>query len=326
MSRDSEAQVNDRMTHIESEALQAYLEGDLPEGRSAEVASHLALCARCAEELESWRLLFRDLRELPALVPPEAFGERVMARLRPVPEEAAAPAARPLRERLAALLPAWGAGTRHPRSRTLQELADGALAGPALARTQAHVEACDACGREVGAWRRLVTAISALPVLAPSAGFRMRVLAAFRAQGSAAPSPAPSLGTRLLAAAGALVPTTRRGWALATSVVAAPAVAFLALVGAVAAHPLLSVSDLFAFFGWQGSALARTGFSRLLQEVFGSGLVLRGYEAVQPLLASPAMLGSAALLTWLAIGTAGWVMYRNVFVSFLPSRHRVPTG
>jgi hypothetical protein len=110
------------------------------------------------------------------------------------------------------------------------------------------------------------------------------------------------------------------------SIAAAPAVGILALVGIIAANPLLTVGDLFAFAGWQGSSLARTGISRLFQEVAGSGVAFQAYDATQFFLASPGSLAAALLLTGLAIGTAGWVMYRNVVVTLLPSRHRVHTG
>ncbi|MEX1257225.1 MAG: zf-HC2 domain-containing protein [Gemmatimonadota bacterium] len=316
--------MNDRLEHIESEVLQAYLEGEVPEDRSAEVDSHLAVCARCAEELDGWRVLFRDLGTLPALGPSSAFSDRVMARLRPA---AVAPAPRPLRERILSLLRGAGKkGARHPAPRALQDFADGVLAGPELAAATVHLAACAECEKEVEAWHGLVAALAALPVLRPSEGFAARVMGNVRARRATAAPPAPRPTERLLAAARWLVPTTRKGWIAASSVVAAPVAGFLALMGIVAVHPLLTLGDLFAFFGWQGSALARNGFGWIVQEIVGSGLVLQAYEALQVLVAAPGMLAGAAALTWLATVTAGWVMYRNVLAPFLPSRHRVRTG
>jgi hypothetical protein len=217
-------------------------------------------------------------------------------------------------------------GAGHPSSRILQDLADGVLAGRQLDTAKAHLAACESCEAEVVAWRGLVAALTTLPSFPPSEGFAARVMGNFRARRVIAPAPAPRAGDRLLAAARLLVPTTRRGRIVASSAVAAPAVGVLALLGLVVAHPLLTLGDLFAFFGWQGSTLARTGFSRLVQELVGSGFVLQAYEATQVLLASPGMLTAAGALTWLATMTAGWVMYRNVLAPFSSSRQRVRTG
>jgi anti-sigma factor RsiW len=50
--------------------------GVLEPAERARVAAHLAACAECAREAESWRRLARGLGELPALPPPAALGAR----------------------------------------------------------------------------------------------------------------------------------------------------------------------------------------------------------------------------------------------------------
>lgn len=69
------------MEHPLAEMLDAWLDGELPAGRHAEVAAHLAACAGCARRVRLWRAAARALLPPREVAPSEAFVSRVMARL-----------------------------------------------------------------------------------------------------------------------------------------------------------------------------------------------------------------------------------------------------
>lgn len=60
-----------------------YLEGDLPEGRAAQVEHHLAGCTACNEMLEDRKHLLQACRRLPLWQVPPDFARQIMDRLFP---------------------------------------------------------------------------------------------------------------------------------------------------------------------------------------------------------------------------------------------------
>ena len=123
--------------HVSAERLQAFLEGILPGREESRVEEHVAVCARCSEELDTWRVLFDDLADLPSHDPHGAFGDRVMAAVR-IPERV--PLAARIRERLASLLPALP--SEHLAPHRLQDFVEGLLPGRQMARVEAHLGEC----------------------------------------------------------------------------------------------------------------------------------------------------------------------------------------
>lgn len=64
-----------------TDLLLLFLTGDLDADRSRDVTRHLEGCARCRAELQELREMHEALSRLPSLPLPEAFAERVRARL-----------------------------------------------------------------------------------------------------------------------------------------------------------------------------------------------------------------------------------------------------
>jgi anti-sigma factor RsiW len=68
--------------HVGSARLQEFMEGRLAARTATRVEAHLDGCAVCRGELDGYRAVARAVERLPVLEPSEAFGERVMARVR----------------------------------------------------------------------------------------------------------------------------------------------------------------------------------------------------------------------------------------------------
>lgn len=86
--------------HPASDALQDFIDGDLPARAMARVRAHLGSCNACAAEVHQWRELHVHLRALEQPGPSTGFGERVMAAYR-IEQMVLAAAPVPLRSRAA---------------------------------------------------------------------------------------------------------------------------------------------------------------------------------------------------------------------------------
>lgn len=304
-------------THPTSELLQAYLEEELATTRRAEVEAHLGECRRCAAELEGWALLFRELDELPALGPSPAFRERVLAEVPARATRAEGARAGLWRRLVAAVTGAGRHASGHLSPERIQELADDVLSGRRRRRAHAHIAACGDCRAEVHAWQALFREIEGLPELAPSDGFAPRVLAALGSVPASGPARAPTaawkrLPAAALVAARRLVPSTRKGWALAGGAVAAPAVAVAAGLGAVIAHPLLTLGDLAAFLWWRAGDVAGGAGSWVLGRLVESPVTTWLWTVGELGSATPQLAVGGLIFLWAATLAAAWVLYRNV--------------
>lgn len=324
--------------HPESARLEARAAGELVPEEAGIVDAHLVGCARCRAEFEGWELLFQELGSLPAHVPTQGFAARVMEQV-----EVRPPLARRLADRgygilrSLGLLPGRGSrtavpglsnGVRHLTSGGLQDYLDGLLAPPVTARVEAHLAACSNCRGELDAWTGLVARIEALPPLAPAAGFSDRVMA--KVQVAAAARVADharsqgALADRALAAAGRLLPSTRKGWALAGGIAVAPAIGVVAAVSAVVLHPFVSLGDLLTFLGWRAMDAAGAAGTWLTSALLESALAYPVYELAQAMMtASPAAIAGAFALGAALIATAGLVVYRNLFAPSLTGNTHV---
>lgn len=331
--------MNTSNPHLSSKALQAYLEGELAEEQTHRVQAHLAGCARCASELDAWRLVFSGLEEIPSLSPSESFQEEVMARV---------PTRKPflsrISDRIRAVVAGGLAGAQtHLEPDRIQELLDGALGWGDRRRVERHLSACGRCRTEVRQWTRLVTTLEALPRLEPSEGFAARTMAAFQAARAVAPAEAPSAATskpafwaRCLAAfevgldragravrtAQGLLPDTPRGWAWLATAASLPAVGVLAMLGAVVAHPLLTLEGLALFLRWQIADGFTVAGGWMAQRVMDSPALLQLWEAAGVLLAAPGLAVTLLLALWAATLVSAWILYRNVIApSTLGGQH-----
>ncbi|MBM4182666.1 MAG: hypothetical protein FJ207_00410 [Gemmatimonadetes bacterium] len=299
-------------THLSAERMQAFLEGDLPQGERGPVEEHLAACLRCSAELEAWRLLFADLSDLAVPAPRTGFADRVMARVE-------MPA--PRRSWLAALMPARSA---HLTTDLLQDVADGLVSPRRAARIRAHVDGCPSCAGELQSWQGVVEALERLPHFAPGEGFAARVMAAVRVR-MASPTPArapaaipasvqvwTTVGARALVLARRFVPRTRRAWAALSGVAVTPAAIFGLVAYVVFSHPTLTPQALASFALWQVGDF----FSVVWNGVAATGLELASVGTASSLLdllaGSPLLLAGGALAYSAFALVALRVLYKNL--------------
>lgn len=288
--------------HLGAETLQALLEGELSRGERARVEEHLASCARCAAELDGWRLLFDELGELPALAPAAGFQDRVLAAVR-------APQPLPWAARAAALL-GFGRTARHPTSERLQDFVDGALPHQRAARVRAHLDTCPSCTKEVAGWRVLAARLGQVPRLVPGDGFAERVMAHVTV---ARPARVRVPEWRqALAAAGRIVPRTRRAWAAVYGVAVTPAVILGLLLWTIFTRPGITPGTLASFAWWKGSGLAAAAWGAVSKTALESEGLFGVYSFLGSLVHSPWTLAAVFLFFSLGTVSAVWVLYRNL--------------
>ena len=309
--------------HLSADRLQALLDGALPPRERARVEEHLAACARCTEEMESWRVLFEDLSALPRPAPAHGFQTRVMASL-------ALPSSAPLAERLGrrilALLPS--PRPEHPGSERLQDFLDGALATRQLARLATHLEGCEACASEADSWRAVYARLGGLDAYTPRAGFSDRVMAAVQlptpAEVQAKARRAPRVGAlrlpdwrRALAVAGRVVPRvlpkTRRAWAALAGVAVTPAVTVGLVLYTVFSHPTLTPQALVSFAAWKATELVSAAWGALASLALDTGQVLGVDALARSLFDAPVMLAGGALAYSFVSALALRILYKNLW-------------
>jgi anti-sigma factor RsiW len=323
MFHQPEANVTADIYHFDDETLQAFHEGELDEPTSLAVGSHLSDCPACLSRSEEWAVLLRELSELPMLEPPLGLGDSVLRRL-PSPAPAPAPAAGGFFERFRKVLPAaWARRHGHARPRAIQDVLDGLAGSAARTQLRTHVAGCAACRKELTAWERMYAALSELGHFAPSPGFHLRVLEQLRALASApfAPRPADRLEGWLAAARG-LLPATRGGWAIATVLVAAPALGVLGLIAILLLNPLLTAADLIVFASWRVEGLVQLASASVMQWLGGAPVPFPEGGPVRAVFASPGLAVVGLGGVWALVSAAGWVIYVHVLAPAFPmSRH-----
>ncbi len=307
--------------HLSSELLQAMAEGELDAARMEAAQAHLAGCGRCRGELEGWQLLFSGLEELPDLGPTPGFAERVLAQVELRPS-----LAQRMGDRIRALAPGRKAvgGVRHLSTDGIHDYLDHRLAARVRVRVDTHLAACDDCRDEVEAWAPVFQGLQALPHHAPASGFADAVMARVpvAAIARAYQTPEESWGSRLAGAASRAIPRTRKGWAMAGGLVAAPAAAMVAVVAAVLVHPLLTFGGLLTFARWQMAGAMGAGWSRAVEFLGGSPVVLQAWEVVAALLQAPAAAAFGLGALWASVLGSVWVLYRHVIApSFSRESH-----
>ena len=68
------------MKHLESDQIQNYLDGNLPE-QAMQIEAHLNSCARCRQEVRQYQALYTALGQSKLTAAAASFADRVMANL-----------------------------------------------------------------------------------------------------------------------------------------------------------------------------------------------------------------------------------------------------
>lgn len=289
--------------HLGAEEFQALLEGELPAGERARVEEHLAACARCAAELDGWKVLFRDLAELPVLAPSPAFRDQVL-------KGVVLPQPLSLAARVRALV-GLGHATRHVDGDRLQDFAEGSLPVRQAARVRSHLETCPTCAAQAASWHTTFAHLRALERLGPAAGFADRVMAQVRV-----PAPVPERvpeWRRALAWVSGLVPRSRRAWAAVSGVAVTPGVTLGLVLWTLASHPTLTPGAFASFLWWKASDLAGTAWEAVAGRALESAGLFEAYSFLGSLPWSPTALAGALVALSLGTVAATWVLYRNLF-------------
>lgn len=295
------------MAHLSPDRLQEYVEGLLPRAAAESVARHLSTCDACHGETLAWSDLFRSLSDLPEFTPGDAFADRVLDRVAPEPRLGLV--AR-MRRRLSRRTAAAPSG--HLAPERLQDFVEGLLPRPQMARVRAHLESCAHCHAEAEAWSGLMAGLSRVPRLSPADGFADRVMARVQPRAAVAVAPAARARTWLPELVSGLLPSTRRSWAMASTVAMAPATALTVLGVYLFTRPQVTPSSLLLYAWWnvtEGVAWMTAWAGTALS---GIPLVARAQAVLLELAAAPSLMVGAAFSFSVMTLLAVWVLYRNV--------------
>lgn len=194
----------------------------------------------------------------------------------------------------------------HPSPDRLEALVEATLDGADQAVVESHLATCERCRAEVADLRSLFEALSALPEVAPSAGFANRVMKGVRVR-------RPVLAW-LNEWIERLTPDTNRGWAIAAAVVAMPVLASTALVWWLLSHPEVSVESLWLVASAMMSEGLSSGWQWVWASLAGSGLAVWA-SSLMDLAESLGRGGlglAAVMFATLTVGSV-YVLYQNLF-------------
>lgn len=200
----------------------------------------------------------------------------------------------------------------HPTTDRLEAFAEGSLDEAERVVVESHLLGCPRCDTEIEEWRALFAALSGLPQFEPQPGFAERVMAGvsysprFSWQEQAA---------RVGQALTRVAPKTSFGWALATALMALPAllgggtVAWLLQKEYITPQTLWAMASQWAVEGLQGvgsttiTAVSRTDAAIWVTERVTSFVSTAGVSGLGIIVAA------AGATTILSV----WILYRNLF-------------
>ena len=301
--------------HLDAEAIQAFLEGELPKREHTVAEEHLAGCARCTSEVQAWRLVFSELSDLTPLGPSKDFASRVMSEVH-VPQPV------PLAARVRQALTGWGrvpALHGHVPGEVLQAMADGTLPARKAARIRTHLDGCQQCAGELATWGRLVDSLGRMAHLAPADGFAGRVMSRVHvpvAQPTVSPVREAVAGTRrALAWAARAVPTSRHAWATLSGIAVAPMATVGLVLYTLLSHPTLTAGSLLSFAGWKVSEFSGLAWSAISSMLMESAGLFQAYTLMESLAAAPALLAAGVVTLSTMMVAATWILYRNLIAT-----------
>lgn len=203
---------------------------------------------------------------------------------------------------------------QHPTPERLQAFVEASLEGAEHAVVESHVASCHRCTSEVEAWRSLFTALGGLPHLAPSAGFANRVMAGVEL-------PQPWL-VRVLDLLRRFIPSTTRGWALATAFLALPVLAGTSLVAWLLSQPGVTVQGLWTITSGAVGQVATAAGGWLWSHWLDSTLAVYATDALELVSGHSGGVIGLAVVTFATVTAAStWILYQNLFRNETRSTH-----
>jgi len=198
--------------------------------------------------------------------------------------------------------------TLHPTPERLQAFVEESLEDAERTAVSSHVDSCPRCTAEVREWRAVFAARGSLPGLAPSAGFANRVMA-----GVELPQP---WVVRVLELLRRLVPTTTKGWAVATAFLALPVLAGTGALVWLTSQPGVTVQGLWTMTaGVLGEGLGAAG-AWLWSQWLDSSLAYYAAQALELVSnRSGGAIGLALVMFATLTAASAWILYQNLFRS-----------
>ena len=189
----------------------------------------------------------------------------------------------------------------HLSAMSLEQLAEGTLAGSEADAARTHLASCARCSAELEAYTQLFTMLSQLPRFAPSPAFAGAVMS--RIQVTPRESPVVAWFKRIM-------PHTRRGWILVATALLAPAAPVIALLAWLLFNPLITPTTIWNWTRMQLDAGMQTALAWIVEWSRGTGqeILELVYGFVEPVPNSA--LGGAALLMAVAIPLSAWALVR----------------
>lgn len=194
----------------------------------------------------------------------------------------------------------------HPSPDRLEAYVERALDRADSAVVESHLASCARCETEVAELRSLFEVLAALPELSPSAGFAKRVMRDVRVR-----QPVLDWLNEWIER---LTPSTNRGWALASAVVAMPVLLTAALAWWVLSHPAVTGPELWLFATAQASQALDAGWQFALSSFTGSTVAawLAGLMELAESVGRGGLGLAAVMFATLTLGSV-YVLYENLF-------------
>ncbi|MFV2005918.1 MAG: anti-sigma factor [Longimicrobiales bacterium] len=294
--------------HLTAQQIQALLDGQLSDGEFADAQEHVVFCSRCQADLEAWQLLYAELGGLAEIGPSHDFAARVLEHM-PAQDGAAS-----WRQKVGAWISVGGrAAKEHLSPERVQDYIEGLVPARQVARIEAHISGCAACRSDVAAWQGLFEGLGTLHSLEPAEGFYERVMAQHRVlQLVEAWEPAAArIGA--FARVKRLVPRTRRAWAAVAGLAMPPITIGSVLLFEVFSNPVLTPRYLASFLSWKVTELGTALGSALMEGAVESAVAFQAYAFVDFLSGSPLIALTGAVAFAALSGSAGWILYANLF-------------
>jgi anti-sigma factor RsiW len=204
----------------------------------------------------------------------------------------------------------------HPPAERLEAFVEDSLDKADRVVVRSHLSICTRCQTEVAELQTLFEALSALPEVAPSAGFADRVMAGVRVR--------RPLLERVAEWIERYAPDTNRGWALTTAAIGAPVLVSAAMVWWILSQPGVSAQNLLLF----GGALASDALATGGQWIWARMATSNAAAWISSLIEVVGSLGrgelglAAVMFATMTFGSA-YVLYQNLFRTNARRTHHV---
>lgn len=215
---------------------------------------------------------------------------------------------------------------QHPGADRLEAFAQRELSAGDRVVVESHLVHCTRCQAELEEWRSLFATLAALPSYVPADGFGDRVMARVRIpltwhqRVGVWADQAGALVRHGAASVEKVMPTTTRGWAIASAFLALPALFIGGLLFWFLSRSYVTTYSLWVFTTDQFGAAAASGSGRFFAWLLSTELAGWGVTALGSVVGALGVGALGALAAALGVGMVAsmWILYTNLIRT--PSR------